>query len=239
MKRRSRDINIFSISTLDLFASALGAFILITLVLFPYFPNTGDSPERVSEVREEMRSALEAAETQNRAAAGQLETAQGRIADLEQQLAQCQASIPTVDPAASGMAEALEMCRAALEVTFVVVVISWTTADDDVDLHVVDPAGNEYYYAARSFPGSNAAFEEDSTVGPGNEIWQSLAARPGTYQIYVNMFRKSSADAASVRGFILHQNGREQLRDTTLTSTGQKPLVATFTVDTDGNLSVQ
>ena len=225
MKRRSRDINIFSISTLDLFASALGTFILITLVLFPYFPNTGDSPERISEVREEMRSALEAAETQNRAAAGRL--------------AQCQASIPTVDSAASGMAEALEMCRAALEVTFVIVVISWATSDDDVDLHVVDPAGNEYSYEARSFPGSNAVFEEDSTVGPGNEIWQSLAARPGTYQVYVNMFNKSSADAASVRGFILHQNGREQLRDTTLTSTGQKPLVATFTVDTDGNLSVQ
>ena len=35
-------------SALDLFASALGAFILITVILFPYFPNTGDSPERVA-----------------------------------------------------------------------------------------------------------------------------------------------------------------------------------------------
>ena len=40
MKRRSREISIFSMSALDLFASALGAFILIAIVMFPYFPNT-------------------------------------------------------------------------------------------------------------------------------------------------------------------------------------------------------
>ena len=40
MKRRSREISIFSMSALDLFASALGAFILIAIVIFPYFPNT-------------------------------------------------------------------------------------------------------------------------------------------------------------------------------------------------------
>ena len=37
MKNRSREINIFSMSALDLFASALGAFILIAIVLMPYF----------------------------------------------------------------------------------------------------------------------------------------------------------------------------------------------------------
>ena len=39
MIRRSREMNVFSMSALDLFASALGAFILISLVLFPSFPN--------------------------------------------------------------------------------------------------------------------------------------------------------------------------------------------------------
>lgn len=239
MKRRSREINIFSISTLDLFASALGAFILITVLLFPYYPNTGDSTERVSEVRTELSAAVTQAQSQAQAAASQLATAQGRIDDLQQQLAQCQASNATTDNTMSSMQQQLETCRAALDVTFVVVVISWNTGQDDVDLHVVDPTGNEYYYAARSFAGSDAAFEEDSTVGPGNEIWQSLAASPGTYEVYVNMYNKSSADAASVRGFILHQNGREQLRATTLTSTGQKPMVATFTVDNEGNVNIR
>ncbi len=44
MKRANREINIFSMSALDLFASALGAFIVVSLVLFPYFPNTGEAP---------------------------------------------------------------------------------------------------------------------------------------------------------------------------------------------------
>ncbi len=39
MKTRNREINIFSMSALDLFASALGAFILIAIILLPFFPN--------------------------------------------------------------------------------------------------------------------------------------------------------------------------------------------------------
>ena len=49
MKKRSREINIFSMSALDLFASAMGAFILITIVLFPFFPNLSDSSKRIVE----------------------------------------------------------------------------------------------------------------------------------------------------------------------------------------------
>ncbi|MDE0702555.1 MAG: hypothetical protein OXH59_02410 [Rhodospirillaceae bacterium] len=37
MRFRNRELNIFSMSALDLFASALGAFILISIVLMPYF----------------------------------------------------------------------------------------------------------------------------------------------------------------------------------------------------------
>lgn len=37
MRRPSRQLNIFSISALDLFASAMGAFVIITVILFPYY----------------------------------------------------------------------------------------------------------------------------------------------------------------------------------------------------------
>ena len=37
MRSRSREVNVFSMSALDLFASALGAFILMAVVLMPYF----------------------------------------------------------------------------------------------------------------------------------------------------------------------------------------------------------
>ena len=46
MKRKSRELSIFGMSALDLFASAMGAFILIAVVMFPYFPNTGTADQR-------------------------------------------------------------------------------------------------------------------------------------------------------------------------------------------------
>lgn len=49
MKVRSREINIFSMSALDLFASALGAFILLSVMSLPFFPNTSMSPPIVIE----------------------------------------------------------------------------------------------------------------------------------------------------------------------------------------------
>ena len=42
MRRPNRDINIFSISAVDLFASALGAFILLVMLVFPSYKNGGD-----------------------------------------------------------------------------------------------------------------------------------------------------------------------------------------------------
>ena len=44
MKKRSREINIFSISALDLFASALGAFILLSIVFMVFFTMMAKAP---------------------------------------------------------------------------------------------------------------------------------------------------------------------------------------------------
>jgi len=42
MRRPNRDISVFTTSAVDLFASALGAFILLVMLLFPYYRNAGD-----------------------------------------------------------------------------------------------------------------------------------------------------------------------------------------------------
>ena len=57
MKSRRREINIFSMSALDLFASGMGAFILLAVVGLIFFPNRGDSDERVAEVKEALAEA--------------------------------------------------------------------------------------------------------------------------------------------------------------------------------------
>lgn len=69
MGRRSREINIFSMSALDLFASALGSFILLAVVMLPYFPNTGDSPVLIEAVKAQLTDAEEDLEEAERATA--------------------------------------------------------------------------------------------------------------------------------------------------------------------------
>lgn len=55
MKRRNRELTVFGMASLDLFASALGAFILISIVIFPYItdaarnaPPTPPPPQMVA-----------------------------------------------------------------------------------------------------------------------------------------------------------------------------------------------
>ena len=66
MKSRQRNISVFSISALDLFAAALGAFILIVLVLFPYYNRGGTdvSFEELEELVERRREAASSSQTE-------------------------------------------------------------------------------------------------------------------------------------------------------------------------------
>lgn len=43
MKKKHRDFNIFSLSALDLFCSALGVFMILCFVIFPYYGKTDDA----------------------------------------------------------------------------------------------------------------------------------------------------------------------------------------------------
>ena len=95
MKKRSREINVFSISALDLFASALGAFILLSLIFMVFFamtsPDTGQA--------EEALAALERCEDQ---LAGSVD------ADA---LAQCQASLARSEQAQADLGAELDQVR--------------------------------------------------------------------------------------------------------------------------------
>ncbi len=83
MKKRRRELNIFSMSMLDLFASALGAFMLITIVLLPFFPNLNISGLEEAELERE-KATLEQAKAELEQARTELEREK---AMLEQQTA--------------------------------------------------------------------------------------------------------------------------------------------------------
>ena len=97
MKKRSRELSIFSMSALDLFASALGAFVLITIVLMPLFPNLDMLGQTTAELEqakakleqttaelEQVKAKLEQEKAQSEQAKAQSERAK---ATLEQEKA--------------------------------------------------------------------------------------------------------------------------------------------------------
>ncbi len=96
MRRRSRTIEIFSLSAIDLFASALGAFIIVTAILIPYYPNMKDGGETLARLAELIGDS------------------QDRQAAAEQSLAETQAAMVAKEAAAEKTARA-RATRAALQ----------------------------------------------------------------------------------------------------------------------------
>ena len=256
MKSGSRELNIFSMSALDLFASAMGAFILIALILIPYFPNTGDSTERVTEVMtqlEQVRQELLAARGELNAVESRHQQVQAALANCEELNRQLERQLAASEEQRLGSVSrnALDACQSRNRVLrsdvnsceerakrkFLLIIMSWSTRDD-IDLHVIDPTGREFYYHQKSFSGSRGKLEEDNTRGPGNEIWLHPIAGAGTYTVYYKYFDSEAGGSVDVRGSVLTPEGRVALRTTRLKREGDKRRAATIIVDAEGNMRV-
>ena len=75
LRSKNREISIFSMSALDLFASALGAFILIAIALFPYFlkTNTDTFTKELQKIITQQQEKLEETEAEKKKLQSQVE----------------------------------------------------------------------------------------------------------------------------------------------------------------------
>ncbi len=91
MRSPNRETAVFSTSAIDLFASALGAFILLVMILFPYYRNAG-SADSLSEVEDLMlkrrlaQGKIENLLAANEQSQSELERLQQMNAGIEQSL---------------------------------------------------------------------------------------------------------------------------------------------------------
>jgi hypothetical protein len=70
------------------------------------------------------------------------------------------------------------------------VVLAWDTDNTDIDLHVIDPNGEEAFYGAPlSYQGGRVS--PDNTVGYGPEEYSLKEAKPGVYRVEVNFYGHS------------------------------------------------
>ncbi len=226
MKRPSREINIFSMSALDLFASAMGAFILLTVILFPYYQKNAKIVEELNKIKNTLaktQQQLTTCQTQQQKIQNRLQTCEQKRQECEQQK---------------------QACENKLKQTFLAIVLKWTTLKQDVDLHVIDTEGNEFYYSTHNrerndFPNSDAELSVDTTQGPGIEIWENPLAKTGDYKIYINLYtRHGNAKNPTVKTTVYYRDGSKKMHDVTLSTEGHKVLVATVNVNSEGDVTV-
>lgn len=220
MIRQSRSVNIFGMSALDLFASGMGAFLLIAVMALPYYLKTDQS--LMAEVQQLK---------QENDALSQLNTA------LEQEIAEQKAALEACQ-------QSVQSCREQLAQTFLAVVMKWSTTLHDIDLHVFDPAGNEFSYRKHNrsrahYPGTLAELSVDTTKGPGIEIWEIPVAKPGNYKVYYKFYaRHGGVSTTQVSGTVYYRDGGLKLSEISLTSERQKTFVATISVTEGGEVSL-
>ena len=113
MRTPDRNIAVFSTSAIDLFASALGAFILLVMLLFPYYRNAGsdDAYSKIEDIMEQRRlasgeidellsdqrlaqSELQDQDLANRGIEAQISRIRKEMADIKTQLAETPVPVP-------------------------------------------------------------------------------------------------------------------------------------------------
>lgn len=71
------------------------------------------------------------------------------------------------------------------------IILNWNMMDTDIDLHIIEPTGEECYYAHKE-TALGARFSKDFTQGYGPEQYLLRNAVKGKYQIKTNYFGESS-----------------------------------------------
>lgn len=85
------------------------------------------------------------------------------------------------------------------------VLLTWDTKTD-IDLWVIDPAGNKCYYSNRSTPlGGN--LDTDVTTGYGPETFTMAKAMPGTYSVQVQYYNSDENPLTRVKVYVILYEG--------------------------------
>jgi hypothetical protein len=227
VRRPNRNVEIFSMSALDLFAAALGGFVLISIILFPNY-NKQQRTELALRQAEDGLSQCKTLTTQLNQS----------LADKSRQLAETSQQL--VDKS-----QQLAACEAERANTFIVILIEWTASGAyDIDLHVTDPEGHEFSFnkhnrTRRDYPSTEAQLSYDNTGGPGIELWQHPKAGPGTYKISYVYYSGPTNLAVEVKGNVFYRNGRVELPAVRLTEKRKPRPVARIVLNQRGDLDVQ
>jgi hypothetical protein len=236
MRPRHREISTLNLAMLDVIAGAMAAFLILMIILLPYYEReTVDQEALIAELRQalaEARAAQSAAASADQAAlaAAEIQETRAALAAAQAQASQAQAEAARQEARAEGLARQLAR-------TFLVLYVRWDT-HDDVDLHLTDPSGAEFWWDGhKTLPGRPGELSEDNILGPGNEVWEIREAPPGDYQVEVRLYQvRDSRKPVVVKGRVFHRDGSAVFPAVALAQRGQRERIATIRVDEHGGV---
>ncbi|MCK5720883.1 MAG: hypothetical protein KAH84_13180 [Thiomargarita sp.] len=248
MRKFNREINIFTLSALDLFAAALGAFILLTVIQFPYTKKNEDivNAKRAAEAQlKQCQSDLNSAKNETEQYKADLNGARNEANKCKADFNGARNEANKYKADLNGARNEANKCKIRLKETFLAVVLKWDTQKQDVDLHVIDPAGHEFYFSKHNrnrshFASVDAEISVDQVVGPGVEIWEYYKAVEGTYKLYANLYaRKGNSKNPKVKTAVYYRDGVKKLTVKILTKEKKKVLLGIIKVNATGEVEFE
>ena len=218
-------------SVLDMFASALGAFIMCAIVLLPYFKPNLTEKLKAAKVEVAAKKIIfdnkKAQATATTGKAEELQRAYEKLRSGAQNMKECRTG--------------LNQCQVRLAKNFLLVQISWHT-EINVDLHVTANGREFYFYKTnrngRDFPDTKAtlSFDSTGTSSGGVEVWVDPSIVPGAYVIEYVLDRPT-ANPVVVDGVYFDRHGRKVLPTRTLQAGDTRIRAGTITVASDQSVS--
>ncbi|HZP75590.1 MAG TPA: hypothetical protein VFB45_05555 [Pseudolabrys sp.] len=238
MRRPHRNIEIFSMSVLDMFASALGAFIMVSVILFPYYKK--DVSQELTETKKVLAEKSKELDTKLK----QVREVEEKVRKQNQDVKQIRDTQANLNVCKQG----LNQCQVEMGKNFLLVEIQWDKAIN-VDLHVTDPAGNEYYWRKTNrclcdFPGEKARLSVDSfgSSRGGIEVWIAPDVKTGSYFVDYVIDRPTD-EQVQVTGTVIDREGTHAIAPKALVrrEPGQEARLraAELRVAADGTLKIR
>lgn len=242
--KKNREINVFSLSAVDLFASALGVFIIVTVVLIPYMTKKESKRNRVVEAKlreevNELKTTL--SQLTQTGDAGAAENAEQKVIALTQQVSSLTTQLKQSKKVQDSLKSQIQKSslKQNNEGGFIVAIVKWSSPKHDVDLQVQDPAGRLFNFKRRKYKGVPGGLILDTRTGPGVEVWQSSKLQEGIYKLRYLFYGKYGNPApVSVEGTIITPPGETKLPKVVLKQDKQKSPWFQLKVSSDGKVQI-
>jgi len=152
----------------------------------------------------------------------------GQIEDLQQRVMTRENKIENLNRQISSLEDSKNQS------TFLAFVMSWSTAQQDIDLYVTDPAGRTFDFKKRNYENHPGLLVLDTRQGPGVEVWQSDRVIPGIYSFKYFFYNSyGNNEPCNITGTLFTPKGRVSLPSIVLTPQNKTQTIR-FQIDEEG-----